>query len=571
MVEISASLGKTGEWRLPSRSDTGFCLVAAGGGLAMYLTGRLGYPHWVEPASVLWPVSWATMVVGVRLMRGPRSEPGGREAPPPSMLEATQPLASAAGNGADDESGSWKRDVQRVVKAVEDNKFEHLRLFHEATRADDQGRLERLSLRSQKSGFFHKFETRKSVKKLLTDGLIPGQWTMSFDSENDLCHLVRKVAFANPLLIRELPPVRAMTAQEAIDRYEDFRLNLGKDETGSDVLVNLNDYPHLLTIGGTGSGKSEFNKWCLTQFLAAGFVAFLMDGKNSDFSGLSKAPNVAAVSRNPAEHAKLVQILVDELNRRRAVGSRRKQLGVRGWNAFPPIVVIGDELATIREEVEALYGGDETFVQNVNLLLRQGRQFRIHILFATQELYAATVPGAWRANLGTRISLGPPEPNTIQYGFTGQETRQAVNDIGKLINQQGRGVLVDNETKLVTEFQAPYAYSHKTVIDDVRDPLVRENWKWMKRELVDRIPKLYPRIWFKAEAPPVFDEAGVEIQAAGDYKKLTLAELAELDIVALDDPKTLEPIPDMSKYDPFSEHYVAMERGDEGKGLGFIE
>lgn len=200
-------------------------------------------------------------------------------------------------------------------------------------------------------------------------------------------------------------------------------LLLGKNISGSDVILDLTKAPHLLIAGATGSGKSV----CLNGLLLSMLYRFtpdelqmiLVDPKVVEFSVYNTLPHL--ITPVVTEAPKVVLVLrwvVLEMERRYKLMAK---VGVRNLEAFnqrpadpepiyddseevipqklPMIVVVIDELAdimmTARGDVE-------------NLLARIAQMSRavgIHTIIATQRPSVNVITGIIKANYPTRIAF----------------------------------------------------------------------------------------------------------------------------------------------------------------------
>ncbi len=79
---------------------------------------------------------------------------------------------------------------------------------------------------------------------------------------------------------------------------------------------------------------------------------------------------------------------------------------------FPAWTIILDEFATMRNEVAGLYeehpGKDNAFVDDLRAMFKVGREFRMHMMLSTQDLYAKTIPRDILGQCKLIITLGPP-------------------------------------------------------------------------------------------------------------------------------------------------------------------
>ncbi|GAA3146945.1 hypothetical protein GCM10020255_025250 [Rhodococcus baikonurensis] len=212
--------------------------------------------------------------------------------------------------------------------------------------------------------------------------------------------------------IATLPsPTRIPTSiDEASEMYPTFRMQLGIDESGDIVGVDLAKNPHALFFGATGSGKSVLTRTVIESCRSAGWMIFLCDGKGTDYEALHRQPGIAAISQRAADHMRMVRMVADELRGRQADAWERRQAGERGPFPRPPLLLLLDEYATIRASIRDEYGTDfHEFDSDVQHIARIGREFRVHVIVATQDPSPRTIPAPLLENLSTRVALGPAD------------------------------------------------------------------------------------------------------------------------------------------------------------------
>ncbi len=172
------------QWRFPSRSLTGGCLLLVGIGTLLYMTGRFGHPYRLENASLLWLFGAAAFIAGITLMQQPPQKNHTARAPqPPSPPSAAptpppEPPPAPAGPKAGD------RPIDRIRELCADRKFP-FELIEERCRFDDTGRLIHYELRCTE--VLHLGDKRK--RTILSQRLqlsVPGEWSVEVQPERDL-------------------------------------------------------------------------------------------------------------------------------------------------------------------------------------------------------------------------------------------------------------------------------------------------------------------------------------------------------------------------------------------------
>jgi len=245
-----------------------------------------------------------------------------------------------------------------------------------------------------------------------------------------------------PNLRREMVHLRELLASDAFERSAGrLSLALGKDISGTPVLVDLARMPHLLVAGTTGSGKSvAMNTMILSLLyqLPPDECKFIMiDPKVLELSVYDGIPHLLTpVVTEPSKAVVALKWAVREMEERYRAMS---QLGVRsvaGYNArlrdarnkgetltrrvqtgfdadgqpvfedqplsmdaLPFIIVVVDEMADLMlvagKEIEAA----------VQRLAQMARAAGIHLIMATQRPSVDVITGTIKANFPTRVSF----------------------------------------------------------------------------------------------------------------------------------------------------------------------
>ncbi|NKS74643.1 hypothetical protein GS531_23075 [Rhodococcus hoagii] len=199
----------------------------------------------------------------------------------------------------------------------------------------------------------------------------------------------------------------------------------------------------------------------------------------------------------------MVRMVAEELKGRQADAQRRKRAGEQDPFQRPPLLLLLDEYATMLAEIKAEYGAD-TFESDLLFLTRVGREFKVHVGFASQEAYRDTLPGTLLGNIGLRVSLGPPADKTIKEVFPEKLRSDAIRIGGTISkNDRGRGLALmtdDEGTARAVEFQSYYGYSPAESKPAPNTEIASE-WDRYKTQASDRVPTLYPRMWFAVDGP----------------------------------------------------------------------
>ena len=190
-------------------------------------------------------------------------------------------------------------------------------------------------------------------------------------------------------------------------------LPLGRDVSGEAVVANLEDMPHLLIAGATGSGKSI----CMNTFLSALLYQnaphelkfILIDPKRVELMPYDNIPHLLTPVITESERAlQGLRWSVAEMGRRLHRFSDEKVRNLDEYNAkqmeeenvMPRVVIVIDELADLmmrqfRRDTEMM----------VTRIAQMGRASGIHLIIATQRPSVDVITGLIKANIPTRIAF----------------------------------------------------------------------------------------------------------------------------------------------------------------------
>ncbi|MBP5321558.1 MAG: DNA translocase FtsK, partial [Kiritimatiellae bacterium] len=256
-------------------------------------------------------------------------------------------------------------------------------------------------------------------------------------------------------------------------------LLLGKDVSGSDMIVDLAKLPHLLVAGSTGSGKSV----CLNSIIIGLLMSrtpkqlrlILVDPKRVEFTPYNNLPHLLVpVVTDPKKVAFGLKWAIVEMERRLKLFQRAGCRNIVAYNnrerkhnpdelfdlppdedTLPYIVVIVDEVASLMQ----LKGVGKEVDFAISKLAALSRAAGIHLILATQRPSVDVITGTIKNNVPGRIAFKVTQTNDSRtiLDSPGAETLIGKGDMlylrndGQLIRAQGAW-LDDNEVARVTEY-----------------------------------------------------------------------------------------------------------------------
>lgn len=235
----------------------------------------------------------------------------------------------------------------------------------------------------------------------------------------------------------EVPNIKAadvrlygiLTAKQWETTHEPLAFAIGRDISGDAVVGELNQMPHLLIAGQTGSGKSVMINTLLTSLLyrnsPSEMKLILVDPKQVEMAPYEDIPHLLTpVITEPEKTISALKWAVNEMERRYKLLASEKVRDIRSYNqkiqsgnsrvemadeegniqqhsdgAMPYIVIVIDELADLMmiaaRDVEAL----------VVRLAQKARAVGIHLVLATQRPSVDVITGLIKANVPARIAF----------------------------------------------------------------------------------------------------------------------------------------------------------------------
>ncbi len=237
---------------------------------------------------------------------------------------------------------------------------------------------------------------------------IPGKDVMGVEIPNEKKSLV--------------PFIDIVSSDDFINSKSKIPICLGKDIVGNPVVVELQEMPHLLIAGATGTGKSVALNALITSILYKSTpdeVKFLMiDPKRIELSFYNEIPHLITPVITDMKKANIaLQWMVREMERRYDLLADMKVRNIEQYNTklkiidpaeldreeihefMPYFVIIIDELADL------MMTASRDIEFSLTRLAQMARAAGIHLILATQRPSVDVLTGIIKANFPTRISF----------------------------------------------------------------------------------------------------------------------------------------------------------------------
>lgn len=189
---------------------------------------------------------------------------------------------------------------------------------------------------------------------------------------------------------------------------------IGQDINREVITTSIDDLPHLLVAGTTGSGKSVFVHSMIMTLIMRNYPdelrLILIDPKKVEFSKYNNIPHLyCPIITEPLRAVAALHKLINEMERRFTIMAREEVVNIKEYRekqrahpekeVIPNIVVIVDEFADLisnnAKEVEPL----------IQRIAQKARAAGIYLIVATQRPSVNVITGDIKANIPARIAL----------------------------------------------------------------------------------------------------------------------------------------------------------------------
>jgi S-DNA-T family DNA segregation ATPase FtsK/SpoIIIE len=189
---------------------------------------------------------------------------------------------------------------------------------------------------------------------------------------------------------------------------------MGVTINGDPLVVGLEDLPHLLVAGTTGSGKSVFVNSCIIGLCSMRrpdeLKMVLVDPKRVEMASYEKLPHILTPPvTDPKKAVHVLGWAIREMEQRYSRFAEGRVRNLASYNEIvlpkdrlPHIVIVVDELAdlmmTAAKEVE----------EYICRLAQMARATGIHLILATQRPSVNVITGLIKANVPARVAFTLP-------------------------------------------------------------------------------------------------------------------------------------------------------------------
>lgn len=239
------------------------------------------------------------------------------------------------------------------------------------------------------------------AKSIRLEAPIPGKAAVGIEVENESLHLVS---------IRDM-----ISSKEFKAAKSKIAFPIGKDLSGTPIIADLKEMPHLLIAGSTGSGKSVCINAILTSILYKATPEevrlVLIDPKVVELGGYNGIPHLLIpVVTDPNKAAAALNWAVTEMTDRYkhfaevsvrdlAHFNEKMRKNKEDDKCLPQIVIIIDELADL------MMAAPNKVEESICRLAQMARAAGMHLIVATQRPSVDIITGVIKANIPSRIAF----------------------------------------------------------------------------------------------------------------------------------------------------------------------
>ena len=263
------------------------------------------------------------------------------------------------------------------------------------------------------------------AKSIRIEAPIPGKAAVGIEVENESLNLVS---------IRDMIGSKEFKAAKSKIAFP-----IGKDLSGTPIIADLKEMPHLLIAGSTGSGKSVCINAILTSILYKASPEevrlLLIDPKVVELGGYNGIPHLLIpVVTDPNKAAAALNWAVSEMTDRYkhfaevsvrdlAHFNEKMRKNNEADKCLPQIVIIIDELADL------MMAAPNQVEESICRLAQMARAAGMHLIVATQRPSVDIITGVIKANI----------PSRIAFSVSSQFDSRTILDMGGAEKLVGKG------------------------------------------------------------------------------------------------------------------------------------
>jgi S-DNA-T family DNA segregation ATPase FtsK/SpoIIIE len=214
-----------------------------------------------------------------------------------------------------------------------------------------------------------------------------------------------------PNIKPQLVPLKKMlTLPDFTNRSSLLRVPLGLDVSGNPQYIDINDMPHILIAGTTGSGKSVLlSSWVATMLFRTtpeDLRLILIDPKRVTFMPFDDIPHLLVnVITDLDKTVSALKWAVEEMEKRYETLASQKTKDIFSYNEQNPnnkmafIIIVVDELADL------MMFASKVVEDSITRIAQKARAVGLYLVIATQRPSVDVITGLMKANIPARIAF----------------------------------------------------------------------------------------------------------------------------------------------------------------------
>ncbi len=276
-----------------------------------------------------------------------------------------------------------------------------------------------------------------------------------------------------PNKVRATVVLRSLIADQQYQTAESpLMIALGKDVSGSPTYTALEEQPHMLVAGATGTGKTIFLNSLILSMLYKStpeqLRLIMVDPKRVEFQNYNEIPHLLCpVINDAAKTINALQWLAKEMERRFEVFSEIPTRNLKSYNAHKTVIAEGKQLPyivlVVDELADLMAAKGKELEAGIVRLAQMARATGIHLVLATQRPSVEVITGLIKANISSRIS----------FQVASQIDSRTVIDTSGAEKLLGLGdmLFLSSKSSRITRVQGPYVSENevKRVTDWIVD------------------------------------------------------------------------------------------------------
>jgi len=232
---------------------------------------------------------------------------------------------------------------------------------------------------------------------------------------------------------------------------------LGRDVSGAPVYTALEEMPHMLVAGATGTGKTIFLNSLILSLLYKStpeqLRMIMVDPKRVEFQNYNDIPHLLCpVIYDAQKTMNALQWLAKEMERRFEVFSEIPTRNIKTYNHNKSVIASGSQLPyivlVIDELADLMAAKGRELEAGIVRLAQMARATGIHLVLATQRPSVEVITGLIKANITSRIT----------FQVASQIDSRTVLDTAGAEKLIGAGDLLflSSKSSKITRIQGPY-------------------------------------------------------------------------------------------------------------------